>query len=90
MNRWHEGEANPWGSADWSASWRRGTVSEREWDELRDRLRQATRRWRTALGTPREMSAIELNGVIASIAHLAYHLGAIRQIDRSLQGPKAT
>jgi hypothetical protein len=33
---------------------------------------------------------MELNGVIASVAHLAYHLGAIRQIDRSIQGPKAT
>ena len=28
------------------------------------------------------MSALELNGMIASIAHLAYHLGAIRQIDK--------
>jgi hypothetical protein len=35
------------------------------------------------------MSAVELNGVIASIAHLAYHLGAMRQIDRNIQGPKA-
>jgi hypothetical protein len=35
------------------------------------------------------MSLLELNGVIASIAHLAYHLGAMRQIDRSIQGPKA-
>jgi hypothetical protein len=30
---------------------------------------------------------IELNGMIGSIAHLAYHLGAIRQIDSSLRGP---
>jgi hypothetical protein len=36
------------------------------------------------------MSSLELNGVIASVAHLAYHLGAIRQIDRSTRGPKAT
>jgi hypothetical protein len=90
MNRWSDGEPDPWSGADWSASWQRGTVSERDWDALRERLRQATRRWRTALATPREMSEVELNGVIASIAHLAYHLGAIRQIDRSIQGPKAT
>ena len=38
---------------------------------------------------PREMSDVELNSVIGSVAHLAYHLGAIRQIDRSIQGPKA-
>lgn len=30
----------------------------------------------------------ELSGVIGSIAHLAYHLGAIRQIDKSSRGPK--
>ena len=89
MNRWSDGEADPWSAADWSASWQRGTVTDSEWDVLRERLRKSTRRWRTALETPREMSTVELNGVIASIAHLAYHLGAIRQIDRSIQGPKA-
>jgi len=89
MNRWSDGESNPWSSADWTASWRRTTVTESEWTALRDRLRDATRRWTQALQTPRKMSPLELNGVIASIAHLAYHLGAIRQIDRSIQGPKA-
>ena len=56
---------------------------------LRDRLRTGARRWHTALGTARELSAPELNGVIASIAHLAYHLGAIRQMNPTLRGPKA-
>jgi hypothetical protein len=90
MIRWSDGELNPWSTADWSASWQRGTVTKGEWDALRERLRQSTRRWRAALETPRELSSMELNGVIASVAHLAYHLGAIRQIDRSIQGPKAT
>ena len=89
MNRWKDGEADPWSGADWTASWRRTTVTESEWAALRERLRQTTRCWREALQTPRAMSALELNGVIASVAHLAYHLGAIRQIDRSVQGPKA-
>ena len=90
MNRWSDGEADPWSSADWTASWRRTMVSEREWAALRDRLRKSTGRWRKSLETPRSLSALELNGVIASVAHLAYHLGAIRQIDRSIQGPRAT
>jgi hypothetical protein len=89
MNRWHEGEADPWSSADWTTSWRRTRVTESEWAALRERLRETTRRWHQAMQTPREMSEGELNGVIASIAHLAYHLGAIRQIDQSTQGPKA-
>jgi hypothetical protein len=90
MNRWSDGEADPWSGADWTASWRRTTVTESEWAALRERLRLSTGRWHTSLQTSRKMSALELNGVIASIAHLAYHLGAIRQIDRSIQGPRAS
>lgn len=89
MIRWSDGDPDPWSAADWTASWRRGTVDDREWATLRERFRATVRRWRDALQRPREMSAVELNGVIASIAHLAYHFGAIRQIDRSIRGPAA-
>ena len=90
MNRWSGGDPDPWSGADWVASWRRATVTEEQWAVLRGELRGETRRWHEALQTERELSAVELNGVIASIAHLAYHLGAIRQIDRSIRGPQAT
>jgi len=86
MNRWSGGE-NPFDTADWSASWRKVTVSDAEWDELRARLREEASRWRDALRTPREVGEIELNGMIGSIAHLAYHLGAMRQIDHASRGP---
>ena len=89
MLRWSKGEPDPWTGADWAGSWRRTTVNDQEWTALRERLRQATRHWQMALKSPREMSDVELNSVIGSVAHLAYHLGAIRQIDRSIQGPKA-
>ena len=89
MNRWAAGEANPWGTADWTASWRRTTVDDAQWAALREQLRDEATRWRRALETPRALSDPELQGVIASIAHLAYHLGAMRQIAPSLQGPKA-
>jgi hypothetical protein len=89
LNRWSDGEANPWSTADWAASWRRVHVTESEWSALRARLRTACRRWHAALQKPRAMSPVEMNGVIGSIAHLAYHLGAIRQIDRSIRGPQA-
>jgi hypothetical protein len=39
------------------------------------------------LRTPREVAGIELSGMIGSIAHLAYHLGAIRQINANARGP---
>ena len=31
MNRWSEGETNPWKDADWTRSWQRAAVSENEW-----------------------------------------------------------
>jgi hypothetical protein len=89
MLRWSGGESDPWTGADWAASWRRTSVAEREWAELRERLTRLARAWQQILQTPRDLSLPELNGLISTVPHLAYHLGAIRQIDRSVQGPKA-
>ncbi len=86
MNRWSAGE-NPFTDADWSASWRKVAVSADEWQTLRAQLRGEAARWLEALRTPRDVQETELNGMIGSIAHLAYHLGAIRQINHMLGGP---
>ena len=86
MNRWSAGE-NPFGTADWSTSWTKTAVSDEEWRARRAELRTETTRWLEALGTPRDVQPIELNGIVGSIAHLAYHLGAIRQINQSTRGP---
>jgi hypothetical protein len=88
MNRWSGGE-NPFRDADWSKSWETTSVSEDEWKQLRESLADEAHRWLTTLKAPREVMDIELNGMVGSIAHLAYHLGAIRQIDRTARGPKA-
>jgi hypothetical protein len=89
MLRWSGGEADPWTGADWAASWRRTSVTDQEWTDLRARLTRLARQWQKILETPREVSLAELNGLISTVPHLAYHLGAIRQIDRAIQGPKA-
>jgi len=86
MNQWSQGE-NPFESADWSASWRNTSVTEPEWRQRIAELRAETARWLGVVRTPREVDEIELNGMIGSIAHLAYHLGAIRQINQSTRGP---
>lgn len=88
MNRWAAGE-NPFADADWAASWQTVAVSEQDWAELRQALRAEAERWLATLETPRALGQIELNGTIGSIVHLAYHLGAVRQIDRTLRGPPA-
>ena len=89
MNRWVEGDENPWRDADWTASWKRQTVSEDEWKALRERFQNDARRWLKALSQARDLDGIALNGAIASVVHLGYHVGAIRQIDRSARGPSA-
>lgn len=88
MNRWSKGES-PFEDADYAASWRRITVSAGEWRELRDGLRGELERWSAALEQPRDLKEADLTGIAASVVHLAYHLGAIRQMDRSVRGPKA-
>ena len=86
MNRWAHGE-KPFGDADWSSSWRRTVVTEDEWQRLRMAIRSEAGNWIEELRTEREVDEIELNGMIGSVAHMAYHLGAIRQIDRMARGP---
>ena len=86
MNRWSAGE-HPFSGADWSTSWKKTMVSEDEWRTRRAELRTEATRWLEALGTPRDAREMELNGIIGSIAHLAYHLGAIRQINSVARGP---
>jgi hypothetical protein len=86
MNRWSAGK-NPFGDADWTASWRKTAVSDAEWRGLRIQLRDEAHRWLEALRVPREVDPTELNGIVGSIVHLAYHLGAIRQINRTARGP---
>jgi hypothetical protein len=88
MNRWAAGE-NPFADADWSESWSTTSVSEAEWQELRSGLRHEVDAWYSALQATREVRGVELDGVIGSIVHLAYHLGAVRQIDSTIRGPKA-
>lgn len=89
MNRWAAGE-QPFEEARWAPSWRTTTVGDADWAELRAGLRREAERWLENLGNPREVDERDLNGMIGSIAHLAYHLGAIRQIHRALRGPAAS
>ena len=87
MNRWSQGE-NPFDTADWSASWRKTVVAESEWRQRIADLRSETTRWTSVVRQPRNVNQIELNGMIGSIAHLAYHLGAIRQISSRAVGTR--
>ena len=80
LNRYEAGEENPWADADWNASWRVSSVTEEEWRRLLAKLRQAAASWREAAARRNDWTDIDAAGVISSVAHTAYHLGAIRQI----------
>jgi len=88
MNRWAREGGDPFADARWDAAWRISNVDAAAWAEIRDGLRAELHRWAGVLGQPRDASELELTGLVASIGHLAYHLGAIRQIGAEARGPK--
>ncbi len=89
LNRRAAGQTLRAGEIDFTASWRRTAVSETEWRALRDALRREADAWRIQLGTAQELSEVEALWFVGTVPHLAYHLGAIRQIDRATRGPTA-
>jgi len=88
MNQWAVDGGNPFANAKWDEAWKVSAVGEAEWTEIRDGLGAEVHRWLEVLKAPREVSGVELTGMMASVAHLAYHLGAIRQIDKATRGPR--
>lgn len=88
MNRWAREGGNPFADATWDAAWKTSAVDAAAWMEIRDALREEAHRWREVLESPRDVAQVELAGMIGSIAHLAYHVGAIRQINKEARGPK--
>jgi hypothetical protein len=88
MNQWSAGE-NAFDTADWTTSWKKTRVTATQWKQLRDELADEAHRWLESLKKPREIDQSDMNSVVGSIAHIAYHVGAIRQIDLTARGPSA-
>jgi hypothetical protein len=88
INRWARDE-DLYGQANWSESWRHQQVTEEGWRALVDALEGEIRAWLNAVSTLRQLDTAALRETIGSIVHLAYHLGAIRQVDAAAAGPHA-
>ena len=88
MNRWAAERGDPFADARWDEAWKTSEVDAGGWEDIRNGLRDEADRWLHTLGLFRAADDVEVTGMIASIAHLAYHLGAIRQIDASARGPR--
>jgi hypothetical protein len=88
MNRWAAEGGNPFSDATWDEAWKTAAVDDAGWETIRSGLTHETRRWLQVLASPRSVNEIEFTGMMASIVHLAYHVGAIRQIDKDARGPR--
>ena len=89
LNRWARGE-DPWSTANYAMSWQRDRVTGEQWKTLREALRGEAHAWIAAAARRTEWNEQAMTEVIASVVHLAYHLGAIRQIAPATRGPRAS
>ncbi len=88
MNLWATEGGDPFTGAKWDEAWKISSVNAARWEQIRSGLREESRRWLDALGSSTKATTVELSGIIGSVAHLAYHLGAIRQIEKNARGPR--
>jgi DinB superfamily len=78
--RWLRGDH---AKADWPSSWAVQPVDEEEWMRLRERLRDEYAQFLELLDARAEIDEELLGGIVATVAHAAYHLGALRQVARA-------
>ena len=78
-----EGRTEP---VNWEQSWLIEEVNETEWDALRGVVRKAYENVLRCYAKVETWNQDNIGDAVAIIAHTAYHLGAIRQIMKSVQG----
>lgn len=89
LNRWAAGDDDAFAGAEYARSWEAQQVADGEWQSLQRRLAQEAQAWTAAIERRVEWDRVSLSGAISSLAHLAYHLGAIRQLVAAAAGPRA-
>ena len=87
LNREARGE--PITETSYAASWTQQEVTDAEWTDLRGTIDRHAHDWMSAVGQRIDWDAEALTTVVAELAHVAYHLGAIRQIAAAAAGPPA-
>ena len=73
---WIRGDHTP---KEWNTSWSLTSVDQDGWGQAQQTLKDAYDNLRQAMAFHNADSAFSFGGAVAAIAHLAYHLGAIRQ-----------
>ncbi|ETI69405.1 hypothetical protein [Neobacillus vireti] len=75
---------------DWSESWKISTVDESTWSRFKVELQNV---YTTLLENINSFTSFDeqtLNGILGALAHSAYHLGAIRQMTKTIKVPSQT
>src|SRR5690606_11102719 len=90
LNQWARGH-DPFRDADYAHAWTQQDVTDEQWRQAVDSHELNIRHWIASLESRSDpWDATTLPGAIASVVHLAYHAGAIRQIAVEASGPAAT
>lgn len=82
--RWErDGDRGPF---DWKGSFQPAQVSEEDWTELQARVRRAYEEMAAFARTQADLPASgdATGGLTGGVAHVAYHLGAIRQLVKAV------
>ncbi len=69
---------------DFKQSWRVKTVSEDEWDILRENMSAIYRKFGETLDKNEQWALDSITVAMGIVAHTAYHLGAIRQMAKEV------
>lgn len=64
---------------DWSAAWNVGAVTDDEWADLTQRLRARYEELKAFASGNTNWDQMMIGGAFALVAHIAYHLGQIRE-----------
>jgi hypothetical protein len=70
---------------DWPSSWRPQQVGDREWEELKERVRREYAALIETLEHLETWGDQQVGDRMAIVAHTAYHLGAIRHALKNIQ-----
>lgn len=84
LNRAIAGDPSGYQTADWSLAWKLESVTGDEWRQLVADLDREAAAFQQSAGQPQEWSEIMLTGGFGAAAHVAYHLGAVRQMLREI------
>jgi hypothetical protein len=75
---------------DWEESWKISSVDENTWARFKNELQNEYTTLLENIDSINSLDEQTSNGILGSIAHSAYHLGAIRQMTKVIKVPSET